>query len=326
MKARNSSVVIVLLAAVAVFALPAHLSAQSYPVKPVRVIVPFAAGGGTDIQARVIFKEIHEQFGQVFIVDNRPGASGLIGAELAVNSPADGYTLLFTAAPLATNATLYRSTMKFHPVKDLAPISLISSTPLVLIVHPSVPARTAKELIELARKKAAPLNAAINVPGSTSHLSAEMLKQLAGLKFTNVPFKGGGPAMLAMVGGEVDFQFAEGVLAAPQIRAAKLRALAVTTPKSSSFFPELPTMNSFLPGFVSDNWFAMFFPAATPEEIVATVNAAIRKALETNAVRALFERDALIAVGSTPKELAAHLQREIDRYAEVIRKGNITLQ
>jgi tripartite-type tricarboxylate transporter receptor subunit TctC len=203
---------------------------------------------------------------------------------------------------------------------------LISSTPLVLIVHPSVPARTAKELIELARKKAAPLNAAINVPGSTSHLSAEMLKQLAGLKFTNVPFKGGGPAMLAMVGGEVDFQFAEGVLAAPQIRAAKLRALAVTTPKPSSFFPELPTMNSFLPGFVSDNWFAMFFPAGTPEEIIATVNAAIRKALGMNAVRALFERDALIAVGSTPAELAAHLQREIDRYAEVIRKGNITLQ
>jgi tripartite-type tricarboxylate transporter receptor subunit TctC len=326
MKARNWSGLIVLLSTVAAFALPAQLSAQSYPVKPVRVIVPFAAGGGTDIQARVIFKELHEQFGQVFIVDNRPGASGLIGAELAVNSPADGYTLLFTAAPLATNATLYRNTMKFHPVKDLVPISLISSTPLVLIVHPSVPARTAKELIELARKKAAPLNAAINVPGSTSHLSAEMLKQLAGLKFTNVPFKGGGPAMLAMVGGEVDFQFAEGVLAAPQIRAAKLRALAVTTPKPSSFFPELPTMNSFLPGFVSDNWFAMFFPAGTPEEIIATVNAAIRKALGMNAVRALFERDALIAVGSTPAELAAHLQREIDRYAEVIRKGNITLQ
>jgi tripartite-type tricarboxylate transporter receptor subunit TctC len=315
-----------MLAAAAGFALPACLSAQSYPAKPVRVIVPFAAGGGTDIQARVLFRELHEQFGQVFIVDNRPGASGLIGAELAVKSPADGYTLLFTAAPLATNATLYKSTMKFHPVKDLAPISLISSTPLVLIVHPSVPARTLKELIELGRKKTAPLNGAINVPGSTSHLSAEMLKQLAGLKFTNVPFKGGGPAMLAMVGGEVDFQFAEGLLAAPQIRAAKVRALAVTTPKPSSFFPELPTMNSFLPGFVSDNWFAMFFPAGTPEEMVTTVNVAIRKALETKAVRTLFERDALIAVGSTPQELAVHLQREIDRYAEVIRKGNITLQ
>ena len=326
MKARNLSGVIVVLSVGAALALPAHLSAQSYPVKPVRVIVPFAAGGGTDIQARVLFKELHEQFGQVFIVDNRPGASGLIGAELAVNSPADGYTLLFTAAPLATNATLYRNTMKFHPEKDLAPISLISSTPLVLIVHPSVPARTPKELIALARKKPGIFSAAINVPGSTSHLSAEMLKQLAGLTFTNVPFKGGGPAIIAMVGGEVDFQFAEGLLAAPQIRAARVRALAVTTPKPSSFFPELPTMDSILPGFVSDNWFAMFFPAGTPKEIVATVNAAIRKALGTKAVRALFERDALIAVGSTPEELAAHLKREIARYAEVIRKGNITLQ
>jgi len=326
MKARNPSVLMVLLAAVAAFALPAHLWAQSYPVKPVRVIVPFAAGGGTDIQARVIFRELHEQFGQAFLVDNRPGASGLIGAEIAVNSPADGYTLLFTAAPLATNATLYKSTMKFDPVKNLAPISLISSTPMVLIVHPSVPARTLKELIELARMRSSPLNAAINVPGSTSHLSVEMLKQLAGLKFTNVPFKGGGPAMIAVVSGDLDFQFAEGLLAAPQIRAAKVRALAVSTTKPSPFFPELPTMDSFLPGFVSDNWFAMFFPVGTPGEVVATVNTAVRKALDTKAARTLFERDALIAVGSTPDELAVHLRREIDRYAEVIRKGNITLQ
>lgn len=326
MKVRNPAIMMVPLAAVAAFALPAHLAAQTYPIKPVRVIVPFAAGGGTDIQARVLFKDLHEQFGQAFIVDNRPGASGLIGAELAVNSPADGYTLLFTAAPLATNATLYRNTMKFHPVKDLAPVSLISSTPLVLVVHPNVPARTPKELIELAKKKAAHLNAAINVPGSTSHLSAEMLKQLAGIKFTNVPFKGGGPAMIAMISGELDFQFAEGLLAAPQIRTDRVRALAVTTREPSPFFPGLPTMNSFLPGFVSDNWFAMFFPAGTPEEVVITVNIAIRKALDSKAARALFERDALIAMGSTPKELAAHLQREIDRYAEVIRKGNITLQ
>ncbi len=326
MKARNWSGAIVLLSTVAAFAFPTHLSAQSYPVKPVRVVVPFAAGGGTDIQARVLGKELQEQFGQVFIVDNRPGASGLIGAELVVNSPADGYTLLFTAAPLATNTALYGNAMKFHPVKDLAPISLISSTPLVLIVHPSVPAKSAKELIELGRKKPGIFNVAINVPGSTSHLSAEMLKQLAGLSFTNVPFKGGGPSMLAMVGGEVDFQFAEGLLAAPQIRTARVRALAVTTPKPSPFFPELPTMNSVLPGFVSDNWFAMFFPAGTPREIVATINAAIRKALEAKAVRALFERDALIPVGSTPEELAAHLKSEIARYAEVIQKGNVQLQ
>ena len=323
MKVRNFPIVFALLAALG---LPAHLSAQSYPAKLVRVIVPFAAGGGTDIQARVLFKELHEQFRQVFIVDNRPGASGLIGAEAVVNAPADGYTLLFTTATLAINTTLYGNSMKFHPAKGLAPVIWVSSTPLVLIVHPSVPAKSPKELIELARRKPALLNASINVPGSTSHLSAEMLKQLAGLKFTTVPYKGGGLSMVALVSGEVDFQFAEGLLAAPQIRARKARALAVTTAKPSAAFPDLPTMDSVLPGLISDNWFAMYFPAGTPKEIVAAINGAIRKALETKAVRALFEQDALTAVGGTPEELGAHLQREIARYGEVIRKGNITVQ
>ena len=323
MKARSFPTVFALLAALA---LPAHLPAQSYPVKPVRVIVPFAAGGGTDIQARVLFKELHEQFKQVFIVDNRPGASGLIGAELVVNSPADGYTLLFTTATLAINTTLYGNSMKFHPAKNLAPVVWVSSTPLVLIVHPSVPATSPKELIELARKKPGLFNAAINVPGSTSHLSAEMLKQLAGLKFTTVPYKGGGLSMVAVMGGEVDFQFAEGVLASPQIRAAKIRALAVTTPKPSEFFPGLPTMNSILPGFVSDNWFAMFLPARTPKEVVATINGAIRKALDSKSVRAFMAQELTTGIGSTPEELDAHLKRETARYGDVIRKGNITLQ
>jgi len=300
--------------------------AQAWPAKPVRVIVPFPPGGGTDVQARVLAREFQEQFGQTFIVDNRAGASGLIGAELAVNAPADGYTILFSTTTLAINPTLYGNRMKFNPVKDLVPISWISTTPMVLIVHPSVPARTAKELIELAKKKPALLNAGVNVPGSTSHLSAEILKQLAGLKFTIVPYKGGGPSMLALVSGEIDFLFAEGLLAAPQINAAKVRALAVTTPQPSPAFPDLPTMNSLLPGFVSDNWFAMYFPAGTSKEIVVTFNAAIRKALETEAVRAFLKREVLNAVGSTPEELDAHLKREIARYAEVIQKGNIKLE
>jgi len=318
--------VVVLLAALSALALSAPVAPQSYPVKPVRVIVPFAPGGGTDIQARVLFKELTEQFRQSFIVDNRPGASGLIGAETVVNAAADGYTILFTTATLATNATLFKSTLKFDPVKDLAPIVWVSSTPLVLIVHPGVPAKSAAELIELARQRPAQLNAAINVPGSTSHLAAEMFKQVAGLSFTTVPYKGGGLSMMAVLSGEVDFQFAEGLLAAPQIKAGKVRALAVTTVKPAAVFADLPTMNATLPGFEADNWFAMYAPAGTPKEIIATINGAIRKALETNAVRALFEQDALISVGSTPQELGAHLKREIERYADVIRKGNITAQ
>ncbi len=187
--------------------------AQSYPVKPVRVVVPFPPGGGTDVQARILFKELNEQLRQVFVVDNRPGAGGLIGADAVVNSPADGYTLLFTTATLAINATLYRSTLKFDPTKDLAPVIWVSTTPLVLIVHPGVAARSAEELIALARAKPGVLNAAINVPGSTSHLAAEMFKQLAGLSFTTVPYKGGGLSMMAVISGEVHFQFAEALLA-----------------------------------------------------------------------------------------------------------------
>lgn len=196
----------------------------------------------------------------------------------------------------------------------------------MLIVHPNVAAKSGAELIELARKKPGALNAAINVPGSTSHLAAEMFKQLAGLSFTTVPYKGGGLSMMAVMSSEVDFQFAEGLLAAPQIKAGKVRALAVTTPQPSAAFPDLPTMDAILPGFVADNWFAMYFPAGTPKEIVGTINAGIRKALETKTVRTLFDQDALIAVGGTPEELGAHLKREIDRYAEVIRKGSITVQ
>ena len=300
--------------------------AQSYPVKPVRVVVPFPPGGGTDVQARILFKELTEQLRQVFVIDNRPGAGGLVGADAVVNSPADGYTLLFTTATLAINATLYKSTLKFDPTKDLAPVIWVSTTPLVLIVHPGVAARSAEELIALARAKPGALNAAINVPGSTSHLAAEMFKQLAGLSFTIVPYKGGGPAMMAVIGGEVNFQFAEGLLASPQIKAGKVRALAVTTPKSSAAFADLPTMDSILPGFVADNWFGMYFPAGTPRDIVGTINAGIGKALEAKAVRALFEQDALTPVGGTPEELGAHLKREIDRYADVIRKGNVTVQ
>jgi tripartite-type tricarboxylate transporter receptor subunit TctC len=326
MKSLNFLRIAILIGASWALAFPAHLSAQSYPVKPVRVVVPLAPGGATDIQARVLSKVLSEQFGQPFIVDNRPGASGMIGAEAVARSSPDGYTILFTTASLAINATLSKSTIKFDPAKDLAPLIWVSSTPLVLIVHPGVAAKSAEDLVELARKKPAALNAALTVSGSTSHLAAEMFRQLAGISFTNVPYKGGAPAMLALVSGEVDFLFAEALLAAPQIKAGKVRALAVTTAKPSPTFPDLPTMNAMLSGFVADNWFAMYAPAGTPREIVATINTAVRNALDTKAVRALFEQDALTPVGSTPDELGAHLKREIDRYAEVIRKGNITAQ
>jgi tripartite-type tricarboxylate transporter receptor subunit TctC len=299
--------------------------AQNWPVKPVRVIVPFAAGGGTDIQARLLAKNFHDSMKQTFIVDNRAGASGVIGAELAVRSPPDGYTILFTTASLAVNVTLYGNRVKFDPIKDLAPVSWISSTPLVLVVHPSVPAKSPKELVALA-KKSGGLNAASNGAGTTSHLSIEMLKQLTGVKVTHIPYKGGGPSMASLVSGETDMLFATGPVASTQVKAGRIRALAVTTAKKSSAFPDLPTLASLYPGLESDNWYAMFFPAGTPRAIVDKLNSEIARALKSKDIRDFMPREALDAVASSPEELHANFKREIARYAKIIKAGNIRLE
>lgn len=296
--------------------------AQAWPTKPVRIIVPFGPGGGTDIQARLLSKNFFESMGQTFVVENRSGAGGIIGAELAARAPADGYTILFTTASLAVNVSLYGSRVKFDPIKDLAPVSWISSTPLVLVVHPSVPAKSVKELVAIA-KKTGSLNAGSNGAGTTSHLSIEMLKQMTGVKVAHIPYKGGGPSMLALVSGETDLLFATGPVAASQIKPGKVKGLAVTTAQKSSAFPELPTMQSVYPGFESDNWYAMFFAAGTPKLIVDKLNSEIGKALKASDIRDFMVREALDAVASTPEELQANFKREIARYAKIIRAGNI---
>jgi tripartite-type tricarboxylate transporter receptor subunit TctC len=317
-----------LAATITAFALPLQTPAfaQEWPVKPVRIIVPFGPGGGTDIQARVLTTVFHEHTGQSFIIENRTGASGLIGAEIAANAPPDGYTILFSTATLTINTTLYGSRMKTDPVKDLAPISWLTSTPLVLVAHPSVPAKSVKELVALAKRQPAFLNSGVNVPGSTSHLSAEMLKQRAGIEAIIVPYKGGGPAIIALMSGEIDYLFCTGPVAAANLKSGRIRALAVTTAKKASAFPDLPTMNTFYPGFESDNWYAMWFPAGTPRDIVTKMNALILKSMHNGKVRQFMVNEGLDPVGSTPEELGAQIKREIAKYAEVIRKGNIKLQ
>jgi len=312
-------------AMVAALLLPFAAAAQQWPTKPVRIIVPFGAGGGTDIQARLLGKNFNQSMKQTFIVDNRAGAGGIIGAELAVRSPADGYTILFTTASLAVNVTLYGKRVKFDPLRDLAPVSWISSTPLVLVIHPSVPVKSVQELVVLA-KRTGKMNAGSNGAGTTSHLSIEMLKQMAGVDVAHIPYKGGGPSMAALMGGETDFLFATGPVAATQVKAGKVRALAVTTPKKSSAFPELPTMNSIYPGFESDNWYAMFLPARTPKPIVDKLNAEIRKALQADDIRAFMVREALDPVASSPEQLQANFKREIARYEKIIKAGKITVQ
>lgn len=299
--------------------------AQAWPAKTVRVIVPFGPGGGTDIQGRLLSRKFYDSMGQTFVIENRAGASGLIGAELIARSPPDGYNILFTTASLSVNVSLYKKIV-FDPVKDLQPVSWVSSVPLVLVVHPSVPVKSAQELVALTKRQKEGLNGASNGAGTTSHLSLEMLKQFAGAKLEHIAYKGGGPAMTAMVSGEVDFQFATALAAKAFIDHGKVRALAVTTAKRSGTFPNLPTMASIYPGFESDNWYAMFLPAGTPKDIVARLNAEIVKALKSPDLRDFIVKEGGDPVGSTPEELAAYFQREVGKYAKIIKAGNITAE
>ncbi len=297
-------------------------AAQAWPAKPVRIVVPFTPGGGLDIQARLFGKKFYETLGQTFVIENRTGAGGLIGAEAVARAAPDGYTLLFSSASLAVNVSLYKK-LAFDPVKDFDPVSWVSSVPLVLVVHPSVPVKNVPELVALAKKRAGQFNASSNGIGTTSHLSIEMLKQYAGVAVTHVPYKGGGPATTAVLSGEVDIAFVPVLSAQPFMKSGKVKVLAVTTAKRSTILPDVPTMKSFYPEFESDNWYAFFVPAGTPQEIVTTLNAEILKALKAPDVIDYLSHDGADPVGSTPAELAANYRREIVKYAKLIKAANI---
>ena len=302
---------------------PVQVMAQQWPDKPVRILVPFPPGGGTDIQARLLSVAFQKSMGQNFLIDNRTGAGGLIAGQLAADSPPDGNTILFTSTTISVVVTLYAKRMKFNVQNDLAPISWISSTPLVLSVHPSVPARSVKELVALAKRTPGNLNAAGGTAGSTLRLTAEMFNQVVGIKSTVVTYRGGGPAVIALISGEVEYIFSSAPSIMPHLKSGKARALAVTTPKRSSALPDLPTMDSIYPGFVADQWYAMFYPKGTPRPIVDKLNSEIRKALETPEIKAFLPREALDPVASSPEELSALLKREIPKYAKVIQAANI---
>lgn len=299
--------------------------AQEYPVKPVRIVVPFPPGAGNDTQARLLAKKINESTGQPVLVDNRAGVNGQLGAEYVAKSPADGYTLLFTSAGLAANATL-RKRADFNPLTDLSSVTLFSVAPQFLIVHPSVPVTSVKELVALARKNPGKLNAGSSGSGAANHLAIEMFKQMAGVSVTHIPYKGGGPALTAVLSGEVDLNFQGAIAALPHIRSGKVRALAVTTAKKSSAAPELPTMNTFFPDYESANWFAVFAPGGTPAAVIAKINAESVKALKSTEVRELLRKEGIEPVGNTSQEMTAYLKREVDRAAQVIKAGNLQVE
>ena len=312
-------------AAAIALSVPVPSIAAQWPEKSVRLLVPFPPGGGTDIQARILSTAFQNSTGQKFIIDNRTGASGLIATQIAVDSAPDGYTVLFTSGSIAPVTTLFAKRIKFDMFSDLQPISLVSETPLVLTVHPSVPANSAKELIALA-KRTPNMNAGGNSAGTTAHLTAEMANQRFGLRSTVITYRGGGPAVIALISGEIDYIFATAPSIMPHIRSGRARGLAVTTKTRSSVLPDLPTMDSMYPGFISYNWYAMFYAKGTPKPIVDKMNAEIRKALGTPEIKAFYPKQALDPIGSSPEELARFFKEEVEKYAKVIKAANIRLE
>ena len=312
--------------AVLLFA-PLIANAQDYPAKPVRLLIPWAAGGSTDSIGRILAQKLNEYTGQQWIIDNRSGATGTIGHALAAKAPPDGYTIL-----LATNSTfaiaphLYK-TLQYDNDKAFMPISLVAISPQILSVHPSLPVKSVKDLIVLAKSRPAQIQFSTAGVGATSHMATELLMNMAGIKMTHVPYKGGGPSAQALIGGETALSFVDVITALPQAQAGRLRPIATSTASRTSLMRELPTIaESGLPGFESVTSFAMFAPAGTSKEVIARVQRELIKALGTGDVKDKLRAQGIDPVGSGPEELVAHQKAEIAKWGKVIREQGIKFE
>lgn len=291
---------------------------QSYPSQPIRFIVPYAAGGGVDLIARAIAPRLSERLGQPVVIDNRGGAGGNIGTELAAKTEPNGYTLVMGAAALAINASLYRK-LPFDPAKDFAPIALIAATPNILAVHPVVPAKSVKDLIRLAKAKPGTLNYASAGNGTTSHLAGELLKTMAGIDIVHIPYKGTSPAVVALLSGEAAIMLAPALTLMGHIKANRVRGLAVTGAKRSPAIPELPTVaESGVPGFEARQWYGVLAPAGTPKPIVTRLNDEVVKIVQSPEVTKRFLSEGSEPIGSTPEEFDRYIKAEIAKWAKVV--------
>src|SRR4051794_31434009 len=299
-------------------------AAADFPAKPIHLIVPFPPGGGNDTVARAIAQEVGPDLGQPLIIDNRPGAGGSVGAELAAKAPAAGYTLfLARAGSHAVNPTLHKK-LPYDAVKDFTPITLIASAPSVLVVNPSVPARNIAEFTAYARANPGKLNYASNGNGSAAQLAAAMYESMAGVKMVHVPYKGIAPALNDLLGGEVQLLFGTVVALVPHIQSGRLRALAVTGRKRSALIPDVPTLReSGLPEYEAGSWYGIEAPAGTPRPIIEQLNAVIVKALRQPDVAKRLAAEGAEVVGSTPEEFGAHIKSELARVEKVVRAAGI---
>ena len=291
----------------------------AYPTKPVRLIVPLTAGGPTDLLARIIAVPLADALGQQVIVDNRPGAGGNIGADLAAKSPPDGYTLFMgTSGPLSINSTLYPK-LPFDPIRDFAPVILAASAPFVVIVHPSVAANNMKELIALAKAKPGQLNYG-SVPGSASHLSTELFKMMAGVNIVHIPYKGAAPATTDVIAGQIQMSFASTPGSVPVVKAGKVKALGVTSAKRVGKLPDIPTVaEAALPGYEASVWYGVVAPARTPREVVQRLNRDIAKIVADPAQRERMLAGDFEPTTSTPEQFAAFIKSETAKWGKVVK-------
>jgi tripartite-type tricarboxylate transporter receptor subunit TctC len=297
----------------------APAAAQSYPAGPVRVIVPFPPGGGVDGMARILTQKLTENLGRTFPVENRSGANGNIGTEFAAKAAKDGYTLLFTGAGLVTNPGLYDK-VPYDPIRDFEPISLVSVAPNVLVVHPSVPAKSVKELIALAKARPKQVLFAGSGSGSTPHLAGELFNTLAKVEMVHLPYRGSGPAVVGILSGEATIMFMPTTNAVPLVKAGRLRALAVTTRERVPALPDLPTIaESGLKGYESNQWYGVLAPAGAPADILALLNSHITKIMQAPDMKQRMTAEGLVAVGGTREQFAAHIKEEIAKWARVIK-------
>ncbi len=309
----------------AIFCMAPQARADDYPSHVIRLIVPYAPGGGTDVMARRLAEEMSMSLGQRVIVENVGGAGGNIGMQQVARAAQDGYTIVLAlTAQFAVNPSLYRK-LPYDPVKDFDPITLLAVAPYVLVVHPSLPVHNVKELIELAKKEPGKLAYASAGNGSGAHLSAELLKSMAGIDMIHVPYKGAGAAYADLLAGRTQVMFSTYAPIAGHLKAGTLRAIAVSTEKRAPGLPDVPAVSETLPGYRSDVWYVMAAPAGTPVDIVARLNKAALGALKSPAIREHLAKDLIQVIGSRPDEVKPFIQSEITKWGEVVKKSGATI-
>ncbi len=293
-------------------------AAQNYPAKTVRMVVGYPPGGPTDVLARIVSQKLTQTWGQQVIVDNRPGASGMIGAEFTARAAPDGYTLLMVPVTYAVTPSLFAK-MTYDIEKDLSPVAQVAAAPFILVVHPTLPVKTVKDLIALDRRSPGQINFASASTGGMPHLAGELFNSMTGTKLVHIPYKGAAPATTDLLSGQVTLMFNNMLSAMPQVKAGRLRAVAVTSSKRSAAAPELPTIAETVPGYEASGWYGAFAPAATSKELIGRLNAEMNRIMKMPDVTQRLAGDGVEAVGTTPEQFGAYLKQEVAKWGKVVK-------